>query len=381
MNQLKRSYFFLVSNCLFLFLFFSCQTSNQLNSKIKTQKPLVLVTGGTGFIGSHVLVELMEASYEVVVLDNLLNSSKKSLSRVEAITGKKIVEFFEKDLTKLDDVQMVFDKYKFDAVIHLAALKAVGESVQKPVKYYSNNLIGTLNLLKVMKKTKTKNLVFSSSCTIYGMPKSLPITEDYQRKYGFNAMNPYGESKSIVEKMLMDIAKSSNQWNFVSLRYFNPIGAHQSGLIGEDPKGIPNNLNPYILKVINKELPGLTIFGDDYETPDGTCIRDYIHVMDLASSHIKAMELLLNKENSGYRAYNIGTNKGYSVKEIVSAYERILGEKIDYKIGKRRSGDAPAIYADASLAQKELNWKAKRNLDDMVRDSLNWVQKNPNGYL
>ena len=333
----------------------------------------ILVTGGAGFIASHTNVELLNAGYEVVVVDNLINSSKKSIDRVEELTGKKIT-FYEEDLLNEKALDDIFDKEKIDSVIHFAALKAVGESCEIPLRYFDNNLTGTLNLLKVMEKHNVKSLVFSSSATVYGKPKTVPIKEDFP----LSVSNPYGRTKLITEDMLRDIYKSDNGWNIAILRYFNPIGAHESGRIGENPNGIPNNLLPYIAKVAAGQLECVNVFGDDYDTPDGTGVRDYIHISDLADGHIKALQKL--SEHPGLVTYNLGTGVGYSVLEIIKSFEKACGKKIPYKIAPRRAGDIDICYADPLKAKEELGWEAARGIDKMCEDAWRWQVQNPNGY-
>lgn len=333
----------------------------------------ILVTGGAGFIASHTNVELLNAGYEVVVVDNLINSSKKSIDRVEELTGKKIT-FYEEDLLNEKALDDIFDKEKIDSVIHFAALKAVGESCEIPLRYFDNNLTGTLNLLKVMEKHNVKSLVFSSSATVYGKPKTVPIKEDFP----LSVSNPYGRTKLITEDMLRDIYKSDNGWNIAILRYFNPIGAHESGRIGENPNGIPNNLLPYIAKVAAGQLECVNVFGDDYDTPDGTGVRDYIHISDLADGHIKALQKL--SEHPGLVTYNLGTGVGYSVLEIIKSFEKACGRKIPYKIAPRRAGDIDMCYADPLKAKEELGWEAARGIDKMCEDAWRWQVQNPNGY-
>lgn len=333
----------------------------------------ILVTGGAGFIASHTNVELLNAGYEVVVVDNLINSSRKSIDRVEELTGKKIT-FYEEDLLNEKALDDIFDKEKIDSVIHFAALKAVGESCEIPLRYFDNNLTGTLNLLKVMEKHNVKSLVFSSSATVYGKPKTVPIKEDFP----LSVSNPYGRTKLITEDMLRDIYKSDNEWNIAILRYFNPIGAHESGRIGENPNGIPNNLLPYIAKVAAGQLECVNVFGDDYDTPDGTGVRDYIHISDLAEGHIKALQKL--SEHPGLVTYNLGTGVGYSVLEIVKSFEKACGKKIPYKIAPRRAGDIDMCYADPLKAKEELGWEAARGIDKMCEDAWRWQVQNPNGY-
>ncbi|MCI5500307.1 MAG: UDP-glucose 4-epimerase GalE [Lachnospiraceae bacterium] len=333
----------------------------------------ILVTGGAGFIGSHTNVELLNAGYDVVVIDNLVNSSKESIKRVEKLTGKKIT-FYEEDLLNEKALDDIFAKEDIGSVIHFAALKAVGESCEIPIRYFDNNLSGTINLLKVMDKHNVKSLVFSSSATVYGKPKSVPIREDFP----LYVSNPYGRTKLITEDMLRDIYKSDNEWNIALLRYFNPIGAHESGEIGENPHGIPNNLLPYVSKVAAGQLECVNVFGDDYDTPDGTGVRDYIHIQDLAAGHIKALEKLAEKP--GLVTYNLGTGVGYSVLDIIHNFEKACGKKIPYRIAPRRPGDIDMCYADPSKAEKELGWKAERGIDKMCEDAWRWQSKNPNGY-
>lgn len=335
----------------------------------------ILVTGGAGYIGSHTCVELLENGYEVVVLDNLCNSSKESLQRVEQITGKKVT-FYEGDILDKAFLENVFAKEKLDCCIHFAGLKAVGESVEKPWEYYQNNITGTLTLVDVMKEYQVKNLIFSSSATVYGVPKEIPITENCPKG---TCTNPYGWTKSMLEQILSDIQKADEEWNIVLLRYFNPIGAHPSGLIGENPNGIPNNLMPYITQVAIEKLECLGVFGDDYDTPDGTGVRDYIHVVDLAKGHVKALKKI--KENGGLSIYNLGTGTGYSVLDIVKNFEKANDLKIPYQIKPRRAGDIATCYSDAKKAEKELDWKAEYGILEMCRDSWNWQKKNPHGYV
>ena len=334
----------------------------------------ILVTGGAGFIGSHTVVELQSAGYEVVVLDNLSNSSEKSLERVQQITGKP-VKFYKTDILDREGLNEVFEKEQIDSCIHFAGLKAVGESVVKPWEYYENNIAGTLTLVDVMRKHGVKNIIFSSSATVYGDPAIIPITEECPKG---QCTNPYGWTKSMLEQILTDIQKADPEWNVVLLRYFNPIGAHKSGLIGENPNGIPNNLMPYITQVAVGKLKELGVFGNDYDTPDGTGVRDYIHVVDLAKGHVKAVKKL--EDNSGLSIYNLGTGKGYSVLDIVKNFEAATGIKIPYSIKPRRAGDVATCYSDATKAKKELGWEAEYGSKDMCADSRNFQQKNPNGY-
>ncbi|MCK6602755.1 MAG: UDP-glucose 4-epimerase GalE [Bacteroidetes bacterium] len=333
----------------------------------------ILVTGGAGYIGSHTALELLNAGYRVVVADNLLNSKTESLTRVEQLTGKKIT-FYKTDLLDRDGIERLFETEQIQAVIHFAGLKSVGESVRLPLYYFHNNLTGTLILLETMKKHGVKNLVFSSSATVYGDPASVPIREDFP----LSATNPYGRTKLQIEEILRDLFISDQSWNLILLRYFNPVGAHESGKIGEDPNGIPNNLLPYITQVAVGKLKELSVFGNDYPTPDGTGVRDYIHVCDLATGHLKALEKL--EKNPGLEVYNLGTGTGYSVLEMISAFEKVSGKKVSFRITARRPGDVAACYADPGKALRELNWKAEKNLEDMVRDAWNWQTQNPDGY-
>jgi len=333
----------------------------------------ILVTGGTGYIGSHTVLELLNDGFEVVVMDNLINSSSESLKRVENITGKS-VDFYQLDLLDKEGLNNLFGKYKFDAVIHFAGLKAVGESVEKPLFYYQNNVTGTLNLCEIMQKHGVYNMVFSSSCTVYGEPDVVPITEDES----LSAVNPYGQTKLTIEYILKDLYRSDKRFNISLLRYFNPVGAHKSGEIGEDPNGIPNNLMPFVTQVAVGKLEKLRVFGDDYPTPDGSGVRDYIHVVDLAHGHLKALEKL--KENPGIDVYNLGTGTGYSVLDVIKAFQDATGKNVPYEIVDRRPGDAAAVYADPSKAKNELNWEAQKDLVEMCRDAWNWQLKNPDGY-
>ena len=321
----------------------------------------VLVTGGTGFIGSHTCVELLENGYDIIIMDNLSNSKRESVERIEKVSGKT-VKFYKTDMLDLDKTAEIFEKNEIAAVIHFAGLKAVGESVEKPLEYYHNNISGTINLLRVMKRYNCKTMVFSSSATVYGVNNKAPYTEDMPT----SATNPYGYTKVMIEQILKDITLSDKSWNVVSLRYFNPIGAHKSGLIGENPNGIPNNLVPYIAQVALGKLEKLKVFGNDYDTPDGTGVRDYIHVVDLAKGHISALKYA--EENSGFIPVNLGTGKGSSVLDVVAAYERACGKSIPVEITQRRSGDIAVSYADTSLAKKLFNWEAKMTVDDMCRE-------------
>lgn len=334
----------------------------------------ILVTGGAGYIGSHTVVELLERGYGVVVVDNLANSNEESLRRVKKITGKE-VKFYNADIRDRAVMETIFSENTFDAVIHFAGLKAVGESVQKPIEYYDNNLYGTLVLLETMKAHNVKKLVFSSSATVYGTPEHLPLTEE--SPIG-GTTNPYGTSKYFQELMLRDVYRADNAWNIILLRYFNPVGAHASGLIGEDPKGIPNNLMPYISQVAVGKLPKLGVFGNDYNTHDGTGVRDYIHVVDLAIGHVKAVDYIFT--NPGLDVINLGTGTGYSVLDMVKAFSKACGKEIPYEIKPRRAGDIDMCYADPAKAERVLGWKAERGLDEMCEDAWRWQSQNPNGY-
>lgn len=334
----------------------------------------ILVTGGAGYIGSHTVVELQNAGYDVVVVDNLSNSSRKSLERVEEITGKS-VKFYLADILDRDALEDIFNKENIDSCIHFAGLKSVGESVQKPWEYYNNNITGTLVLIDVMKKHGVKNIIFSSSATVYGDPAFIPITEECPKG---QCTNPYGWTKSMLEQIFMDVHKADPEWNIVLLRYFNPIGAHKSGLIGENPNGIPNNLMPYITQVAVGKLPELSVFGNDYDTHDGTGVRDYIHVVDLAKGHVKSLKKI--EDNAGLKVYNLGTGTGYSVLDMVNNFEQANNIKVPYSIKARRPGDIATCYADPSLAEKELGWKAENDIKDMCADSWRWQSMNPNGF-
>ncbi|MGL5048649.1 MAG: UDP-glucose 4-epimerase GalE [Shewanella sp.] len=334
----------------------------------------ILVTGGAGYIGTHTLVELLNVGQDVIVLDNLSNSSIEALNRVEQITGKSVT-FYQGDILNKALLQKVFNDHAIDAVIHFAGLKSVGESVTKPLKYYENNVTGTLILCQVMAEFKVKNLVFSSSATVYGDPASLPITEDFPTGA---TTNPYGQSKLMVESILADLHHSDSSWNIARLRYFNPVGAHASGLIGEDPNGIPNNLMPFIAQVAIGKRAALNVFGDDYATHDGTGVRDYIHVVDLAKGHLKALEKLATRP--GLVTYNLGTGQGYSVLDMVKAFEKACGKTLAYQISPRRAGDIAACYADPTFAKEDLDWQAVHDLEDMVNSSWHWQSTNPNGY-
>ena len=334
----------------------------------------ILVTGGAGYIGSHTVIELQNAGYDVVVMDNLSNSSEVALERVQEITGKPLT-FYKADILDREATEEIFSKEKIEAVIHFAGLKAVGESVQKPWEYYNNNITGTLILLDVMRKHNVKNIIFSSSATVYGEPEKVPVTEETPKG---SCTNPYGWTKSMLEQILADIQKADPSWNVILLRYFNPIGAHKSGKIGENPNGIPNNLMPYITQVAVGKLPKLGVFGNDYPTPDGTCIRDYIHVLDLATGHVKALERL--KKNAGLDIYNLGTGIGYSVLDVIHNFEAATGITIPFEFKPRRAGDIPVNYSNADKAWKELGWKAQYGIKEMCEDSWRWQSSNPNGY-
>jgi UDP-glucose 4-epimerase len=334
----------------------------------------ILVTGGAGYIGSHTVLQLLEAGNQVIVLDNLCNSSEESLNRVEELTGKKTI-LVQGDIRDHTILELLFSKHKIDAVIHFAGLKAVGESVDKPLNYYNNNVYGTLTLCEAMKKYGVKNLVFSSSATVYGDPVELPLREDMPTG---EPTNPYGMSKLMVELVLRDLYKSDKDWNIALLRYFNPAGAHPSGRIGEDPNGIPNNLMPFITQVATGKREQLSIYGNDYDTPDGTGVRDYIHVEDLAAGHLKALDKLYT--GSGIVTYNLGTGQGYSVLDMVKEFEKQSGKVIPYQFVPRRGGDVASCYADPKTASEALGWKATRGLAEMCKDSWNWQANNPDGY-
>ncbi len=334
----------------------------------------ILVTGGAGYIGSHTCVELLNEGYDVVVMDNLYNSSEKALERVQEITGRTLT-FYKADMLDRKAVKDIFDREAIDAVIHFAGLKAVGESVAKPIEYYYNNIAGTLILCDEMRNHGVKNIIFSSSATVYGDPAQIPITENCPKG---TPTNPYGQTKSMLEQVLTDIHTADPEWNVILLRYFNPIGAHKSGLIGEDPKGIPNNLVPYIAQVAIGKRPELSVFGNDYDTPDGTGVRDYIHVVDLAKGHVMAIRKLADKE--GVSIYNLGTGKGYSVLDVLHAFEKACGHAIPYVIKPRRPGDIATCYSSSDKAAAELGWKAQYDIDEMCADSWRWQSMNPDGY-
>ncbi len=334
----------------------------------------ILVTGGAGYIGSHTVLELLEAGYEVVVIDNLDNSSEESLKRIEKITGKS-AKFYRADVRDRDALEEIFATEQIEAAIHFAGLKAVGESVAKPIEYYDNNLISTLTLCEVMRKHGCKNLIFSSSATVYGDPASVPIYEDFP----LHATNPYGRTKLMIEEILRDTAAADSEWKIILLRYFNPVGAHPSGMIGEDPKGIPNNLTPYITQVAVGKLAQLSVFGDDYDTPDGTGVRDYIHVVDLAKGHVAALKRI-SVMDGGAEIYNLGTGEGYSVLQILHAFEKAVGHEIPYRIAPRRPGDIATCYADTAKAKEKLGWQAQLGVEEMCADAWRWQKNNPNGY-
>ena len=333
----------------------------------------ILVTGGAGFIGSHTLVELLNSGHDVIVIDNLSNASKISLERVKEITGKDVL-FYEADIRDRAVLDRIFAEHPIDAVIHFAGLKAVGESVAKPIEYYDNNLVGTLVLLEAMRDHGVKKLIFSSSATVYGTPEQLPLTETC--KVG-GTTNPYGTSKYFQERMLEDVCVSDKEWSVILLRYFNPVGAHPSGRIGEDPKGIPNNLMPYVAQVASGKLERIGVFGNDYPTPDGTGVRDYIHVVDLARGHLAALKKL---EEPGVHVYNLGTGVGYSVLDMIHAFEKACGKTLPYAILPRRAGDIASCYASSEKAERELGWKAEYGIEEMCRDQWNWQKNNPEGY-
>ena len=335
---------------------------------------MILVIGGSGYIGRYTCVELLQSGYDVVVIDNLSNSSVETLVRVEKITGKEI-KFYKGNIDDESLLDKIFTENDITACIHFAGFKAVGESVQLPIEYYKNNIAGTLVLVDAMRKHNVKNIIFSSSATVYGAPKEMPISEEFPKA---PCTNPYGWTKSMLEQIFMDIHEADSSWNIILLRYFNPIGAHKSGLLGEDPNGVPNNLMPYVTQVASGNLEELGIFGNDYDTPDGTGVRDYIHVVDLAKGHVKALDKI--KQNCGLEVYNLGTGNGYSVLDIVNNFEKATGVKIPYTIKPRREGDIAMCYCDPSKAARDLGWKAENDIFDMCRDAWNWQKKNPNGY-
>ena len=338
----------------------------------------ILVTGGAGFIGSHTVVDLLQSGYQVVVVDNLSNSSERVLDRIDQIVGEELagnLTFYRADVADREALDVIFDEYPIDAVIHFAGLKAVGESVAKPVEYYSNNLGSTLALVDVMRSHGCKSIIFSSSATVYGDPDALPLTEESPKK---NATNPYGWTKWMIEQILTDVAAADPEWDVVLLRYFNPIGAHPSGLIGEDPKGIPNNLVPYVAQVAVGKRDAVHVFGDDYDTPDGTGVRDYIHVVDLARGHVAALEWMEGR--TGVEVFNLGTGTGSSVLDVVQAFSAACGRDLPYVIEPRRPGDVTANWADCTKAREEMGWTAERDIADMCRDSWNWQSHNPDGY-
>ncbi|AJH76009.1 UDP-glucose 4-epimerase GalE [Bacillus tropicus] len=333
----------------------------------------ILITGGAGYIGSHTCIELLNNNYKIIVVDNLSNSSIESLNRVKEITGKQF-EFYKEDVLNREKMNEIFLENNIEAVIHFAGFKAVGESTKIPLTYYYNNIISTIVLCDVMQKHNVKNFIFSSSATVYGIPKTSPITEEFP----LSVTNPYGQTKLMIEQIMRDVAKADDEWSIALLRYFNPFGAHQSGRIGEDPNGIPNNLMPYVTQVAVGKLKELNIFGNDYPTKDGTGVRDYIHVVDLAKGHVKALEKVI--KTKGIEAYNLGTGKGYSVLEMVKAFEKVSGKKIPYKVIGRRPGDVAICFADVSKAKRELGWEAEYGLEEMCVDSWRWQVNNKNGY-
>ena len=341
----------------------------------ESEKPCILVTGGAGFIGSHTCVELLNAGYDVVVIDDLSNASEVALKRVERITGKKVRAFYQGDVKDGALLDRIFDEQPICGAIHFAAYKAVGESVHKPIEYYQNNLGGTLELARALRDHGVYDIVFSSSATVYGQPDHVPVREDSELK---PATNPYGRTKTMNEQMLRDLYTADERWNVMLLRYFNPIGAHESGLIGEDPKGIPNNLVPYVAKVAVGQLDHINVFGDDYPTPDGTGVRDYIHVVDLARGHVSALNYMRGKH--GVHVFNLGTGHGYSVLDVIHAFERACGKELPYEICLRRDGDIAETYCDASKAKELMGWEAQYDIDDMCAHSWKWQSTNPNGY-
>lgn len=336
------------------------------------KKKTILVTGGAGYIGGHTIVEMAKKGYETVIVDNLSNSSKESIHRYEMLTGKKIPAYFA-DIRDREALEAIFSTHEIDGVIHFAGLKAVGESVAKPLEYYDNNIYGTLVLLEVMKAHQVKNIIFSSSATVYGDPERLPIDENCR----LHVTNPYGATKLMIENILQDLHRSDPSWSIIILRYFNPVGAHESGMIGEDPNGIPNNLMPFIAQVAVGKLEKIKVFGNDYDTPDGTGVRDYIHVVDLANGHVKALEKM---EKPGVAIYNLGTGRGYSVLEMIHAFSKACGKELPYVIAPRRPGDIAACYASPVKAETELGWKAERGIDEMCASQWKWQKQNPNGY-
>ncbi|MEZ5478697.1 MAG: UDP-glucose 4-epimerase GalE [Thiolinea sp.] len=341
-----------------------------------SDKHTVLVTGGAGYIGSHTCLQLLEAGYELVVIDNLCNSSLQSLQRVAELSGRNAIPFYQGDIRDKSFLQHVFVNHRIHSVMHFAGLKAVGESVEKPLAYYDNNVTGTLTLLEVMQAHGVRRMVFSSSATVYGDPASTPIREDFTR----SATNPYGRSKLMIEDILIDLHRADAHWQIALLRYFNPVGAHASGRMGEDPNGIPNNLMPYITRVAVGQYPELSVFGNDYSTPDGTGVRDYIHVVDLANGHVRALQAFASGAIAGLQAINLGTGRGYSVLELVQAFEAASGRPVPYRIVERRAGDIATCFADPRRASEVLGWQAERGLEDMCRDAWNWQQQNPQGY-
>ena len=342
---------------------------------LKGKNKNILVTGGAGYIGSHAALELIENGFNVIIVDNLSNSSKKSIYKVSKLANKKII-FYEADISDIQTMQKIFEIHNFNAVMHFAGLKSVNESLEKPKLYHENNVIGTIKLLECMKKSNVKNIIFSSSATVYGIPKLLPITELMPLE---KPVNPYGQTKVDIENLLNALHKDDPSWNIVSLRYFNPIGAHKSGEIGEDPRGVPNNLLPYVSQVASGNLKKLKVYGGDYKTRDGTGIRDYIHIMDLVEGHVKSLELILKSRGTNQK-FNLGTGNGYSVLQIIKTFEEISGKTIPYEIVNKRPGDIAESFADPSKAEEILGWKASRNLRQMCEDIWNWQKKNPEGY-
>ena len=352
-----------------------CSAQTDAPAQPAAPKGCILVTGGAGFIGSHTCVELLGSGYDVVVIDDLSNASEVALKRVERIAGRPVRAFYRGDVRDGALLDRIFEEHPIAGVIHFAAYKAVGESVHKPIEYYQNNLGGTLEVARAMRDHGVRNIVFSSSATVYGQPDHVPVREDSPLK---PATNPYGRTKTMNEQMLRDLYTADDSWNVMLLRYFNPIGAHESGLIGEDPKGIPNNLVPYVAKVAVGQLDHINVFGDDYPTPDGTGVRDYIHVVDLARGHVKALDYMAGK--TGVHVYNLGTGVGYSVLDVIHAFERACGKKLPYQICPRRDGDIAETYCDASAAERDLGWKAEYGLDRMCEDAWRWQSRNPEGY-
>jgi len=356
---------------------------NYISTMAGDYAPVVFVTGGAGFVGSHMILELLNSGYEVVTVDNFHNAIKgstgkpESIRRIEEITGKEIT-FYEVDITNKEEISNILSKHKCDCVIHLAALKAVGESVEKPFDYYQTNVNGTLVLLEAMRSVNIRNLVYSSSCTVYGAPQFLPLTEDHPT--GIGCTNPYAHSKVFTEQIMKDVAKSDDSWRIILLRYFNPVGAHESGRIGEDPRGEPQNLMPYVSQVAVGRYPQVKVFGSDYNTVDGSGVRDYLHVMDVASGHVKAIDKLFNKEFKGCREYNLGTGQGSSTLQVIEAFKKASGKDVPYVLTERREGDLEEVYADCKRAREELGWEATRDINKICEDVWRWQSTNPNGY-